>query len=182
MAIGTCEALGASQQPFDGQYTSWQTGGAGAGTIAASSIATYGQYPPATINGLTAGANQALLPTYTSTSAIPTLPPPTFSPSPPVSVGDGWYDTADTGLAPTEVQGCSYPNAWDAVSSPVPIALCPPGTVPVGVSTTASAQITGLTTSVPTTSVPTTSVPAISVPTTSVPTTSVPVPTARRAR
>ncbi|KAF8554819.1 glycoside hydrolase family 5 protein [Imleria badia] len=136
MAIGTCVALGVSPQPFRGQYLSWQTGGAGAGTIAATSIATYGQYPPATISGLIPIANEALLPTYTSTSAIPTLPPPTFSPTPTVSIGNGWYDSADTGLAPTQVQGCSYPNAWDAVSSAMPTALCPPGTVAAGVSPT----------------------------------------------
>lgn len=134
-ALGTCAALGVSQQPFNGQYASWQTGGAGAGTIAATSIAVYGQYPPATISGLTPGANQVLLPTYTSTSAIPTLLPPSFSPSPTVSVGNGWYDSADTGLAPTQVQGCSYPDAWDAVSSAMPTALCPSGTAGGGVST-----------------------------------------------
>jgi len=136
MAIGTCAALGVAQQPFDGQYASWQTGGAGAGAIPATSTALYGDYPPASINGLTPGANQALLPTYTSTSAIPTLPPPTLSPSPTVSTGNGWYDSADTGLAPTQVQGCSYPSAWDAVSSAMPTALCPPGATPVGGSTT----------------------------------------------
>ncbi|KAG6382083.1 glycoside hydrolase family 5 protein [Boletus reticuloceps] len=135
-ALGTCAALGVSPQPFNGQYASWQTGGAGAGTIAATSLAMYGQYPPASINGLTSGANQALLPTYTSTSPIPTLPPPSFSPTPTVSIGDGWYDSADTGLAPTQVQGCSYPDAWDAVGSAVPTTLCPPGTVVAGVSTT----------------------------------------------
>ncbi|KAG9312258.1 glycoside hydrolase family 5 protein [Chiua virens] len=143
-ALGTCEALGVSQQPFSGQYASWQTGGAGAGDIPASSIASYGQYPPSSINGLTPSANQALLPTYTSTSAVPTLPPPTFSPTPTVSVGGGWYDSADTGLAPTEVQGCGYPSAWDAVSSSMPTALCPPGTAAATVSTpqiTASAII-----------------------------------------
>ncbi|KAF8132038.1 glycoside hydrolase family 5 protein [Boletus edulis] len=135
-ALGTCAALGVSPQPFNGQYASWQTGGAGAGTIAATSLAMYGQYPPASINGVASGANQALLPTYTSTSPIPTLPPPSFSPTPTVSVGDGWYDSADTGLAPTQVQGCSYPDAWDAVSSAVPTTLCPPGTVVASVSTT----------------------------------------------
>ncbi|KIJ11889.1 glucan 1,3-beta-glucosidase [Paxillus involutus ATCC 200175] len=131
-ALGVCEALGTPEEPFNGQYSAWQTGGAGAGTIAAASIATYGQYPPASISGLIPGANQALLPTYTSTSVIPTLPPPTFTPSPPasVSLGNGWFDSGDTGLAPTEVQGCTYPSAWDAVSSPMPTALCPPGSGP----------------------------------------------------
>ncbi|KAL4079041.1 glycoside hydrolase family 5 protein [Scleroderma citrinum] len=127
-AIGTCAALGVSGPAFDGTYLSWQTGGAGAGTIAASSVSEYIQYPPTSIAGLTAGAIQTNLPTYTLTgSPVPTLPPPTFSPQPPssVSIGNGWYDANDQALSPTEVAGCSYPNAWDAVSSPVPAAPCP---------------------------------------------------------
>ncbi|KAG1738187.1 glycoside hydrolase family 5 protein [Suillus lakei] len=126
-AVGTCAALGATGPQFDGVYSAYQTGGPGAGTIVASSVTSYGQYPPTPINGLTLGAIQSLLPTYTSTSAVPTLPPPTFSPSPSpsVSTGNGWFDSGDTGLAPTQVQGCTYPNAWDAVSSTMPTALCP---------------------------------------------------------
>lgn len=126
-AVGTCAALGAAGPQFDGVYAAYQTGGPGAGTIVASSVSSYGQYPPTPINGLIVGAIQSLLPTYTSTSAVPTLPPPTFSPSPSPSVnaGNGWFDSKDTGLAPTQVQGCTYPNAWDAVSSAMPTALCP---------------------------------------------------------
>ncbi|KAH7929557.1 glycoside hydrolase family 5 protein [Leucogyrophana mollusca] len=128
-AVGTCAALGASGSQFDGTYEAYQTGGPGAGTIVASSVAEYGQYPPSTISGLPEGAIMSLMPTYTSTSAIPTLPPPTFSASTThsISVGDGWFDLADTGLAPTEVQGCTYPNAWSAVSVAMPTALCPTG-------------------------------------------------------
>lgn len=126
-AIGTCAALGEIGPQFDGVYQAYQTGGPGAGTIVAASVTSYGQYPPTPINGLPLGAIQSLLPTYTSTSAVPTLPPPTFSPSPSpsVSAGNGWFDSGDTGLAPTQVQGCTYPNAWDAVSSAMPTALCP---------------------------------------------------------
>ncbi|KAG1767470.1 glycoside hydrolase family 5 protein [Suillus placidus] len=126
-AMGTCAALGEIGPQFDGVYQAYQTGGPGAGTIVAASVTSYGQYPPTPINGLPLGAIQSLLPTYTSTSAVPTLPPPTFSPSPSPSVnaGNGWFDSGDTGLAPTQVQGCTYPNAWDAVSSPMPTALCP---------------------------------------------------------
>ncbi|KIM55421.1 glycoside hydrolase family 5 protein [Scleroderma citrinum Foug A] len=127
-ALGTCAALGVSGTPFDGTYLSWQTGGAGAGTISPASVSSYSQYPPTSISGLTAGATQSNLPTYTLTgSPVPTLPPPTFSPQPPasVSIGNGWHDVNDQALSPTEVSGCSYPNAWDAVSSPVPAAPCP---------------------------------------------------------
>ncbi|KAF9234820.1 glycoside hydrolase family 5 protein [Melanogaster broomeanus] len=162
-AVGTCAALGVSGQPFNGQYASWQTGGVGAGTIAAASIATYGQYPPSTLSGLIPGANQALLPTYTSTGAVSTLPPPTFTPSPPaaVSVGNGWFDSADTGLAPTAVQGCTYPDAWDAVQVAMPTALCPAGATTAPVITPApSATGLSVTTSATTTSTTSITLPA----------------------
>jgi len=59
-----------------------------------------------------------LLPTYTSTGSDPTLPPPTLTASAThsIDVGDGWYDTADNGLAATVIQGCSYPDAWVSVA------------------------------------------------------------------
>ena len=126
-ALGRCAALGISGPSFDGTYLSWQTSGAGAGTISPASISSY-PYLPTSIAGLTAGAIQAHLPTYTLTcSPVPTFPPPTFSPSPPasVSIGNGWFDSNDQALSPTEVSGCSYLNVWDAVSSAVPAALCP---------------------------------------------------------
>lgn len=153
-AAGTCAALGVAGSPFDGVYSAYQTGGPGAGTIVASSISSYGQYPPTSINGLPSGATQSLLPTYTSTSAVPTLPPPTFSPSPSpsVSAGNGWFDSGDTGLAPTQVQGCTYPNAWDAVSSPMPTALCPSSTGGATPVTTTPVTTTPVTTTPVTTS------------------------------
>ncbi|KAH7909647.1 glycoside hydrolase family 5 protein [Hygrophoropsis aurantiaca] len=130
-AVGTCDSLGVSANAFDGTYQGYQTGGPGAGTIVAASISSYGQYPPSTLSGLPEGAVMSLVPTYTSTSAIPTLPPPTFSASTThsISVGDGWFDLADTGLAPTEVQGCTYPNAWSAVGVAMPTAPCPAGAI-----------------------------------------------------
>ncbi|EGN91810.1 glycoside hydrolase family 5 protein [Serpula lacrymans var. lacrymans S7.3] len=126
-AVGSCAALGVSENQFDGTYSPYQTGGAGAGTIDPASISSYGQYPPSTLSGLTSGAVMSLLPTYTSTGTVVTLPPLTFSPkpTPSVSVGNGWHDSADTGAGPTEVQGCTYPNAWSAVSAAMPTALCP---------------------------------------------------------
>jgi glucan 1,3-beta-glucosidase len=128
IAAGTCAALGVAAQQFDGVYQPYQTGGPGAGTIDPASVSSYGQYPPTSINGLTAGATQSLLPTYTSTRAIPKLPPPTFTPNPPssVTIGNGWFDASDTGLAAAEVAGCTYPDAWDAVSATMPTAVCPP--------------------------------------------------------
>ncbi|KAG2043401.1 glycoside hydrolase superfamily [Suillus americanus] len=119
-AVGTYAALGVTGPQFDGVYQAYQTGGPGAGTIVASSVTSYGQYPPTPINGLPLRAIQSLLPTYTSTTAVTTLPPPIFSPSPfpSVSTGNGWFDSGDTtGLAPTQVQGGTTPVTTPLSSS-----------------------------------------------------------------
>ncbi|KAJ6536155.1 glycoside hydrolase [Mycena capillaripes] len=129
-AQGKCAAIGVKGVQFDGKYSAWQTGGAGAGTIAASSTAKFGQWPPATISGVDAGAMK-LLPTYTATGSIPTLTfiTPTVTGivatvTPTVSIGNGWFDAADTMPAITAVAGCTYPAAWSALSLPAPTARC----------------------------------------------------------
>ncbi|PCH41703.1 glycoside hydrolase family 5 protein [Wolfiporia cocos MD-104 SS10] len=112
-AIGTCEALGvADSNVFDGTYVSWQTGGAGAGDIPATAVAAYSQYPPPAINNANS-ADPLSLPRYTPTSAVPTLPPPTFTGA-TITVGKGWADAQDTALAIVPIQGCDYPDAWGA--------------------------------------------------------------------
>ena len=117
VANGTCAAVGASGTAFNGAYLPWQTGGAGAGTITGTVV-----WPPASIPG---GGAVTLLPSYTATAAIVSLPPPTLTPTPTkgVNVGSGWFDSDDTALAPTPISGCTYPNAWDAADAAVP-ALC----------------------------------------------------------
>ncbi|KAJ6467760.1 glycoside hydrolase family 5 protein [Mycena sanguinolenta] len=122
-ALGTCAELGVSGPQFVGTFSSWQTGGAGAGTIAPSAIAQFGVWPPATISNVAAAAS--LLPTYTPTGSVSTLVYTTPAPSTAratasVSAGDGWFDTGDTALAMTTVAGCTYPDAWGAVSTAVP--------------------------------------------------------------
>ncbi|KAI0759749.1 glycoside hydrolase [Trametes elegans] len=110
-ALGLCQSLNYAQNdPWDGNYQPWQTGGEGAGEIAATAVASFSQYPPPQISNVN-GANPAQLPMYTATSAVPTLPPPTFSAA-TVSAGDGWEDAADTSLAAVQIAGCAYPNAW----------------------------------------------------------------------
>jgi glucan 1,3-beta-glucosidase len=122
-SVGTCAALGDSGDSFDGDYVSWQTGGPGAGTIAATAVAEYGQWPPTSIAG--AGAEATLLPTYTPTGIVETLAPPSLTVTPSgVTVGNGWYDPSDTAGAPTPIAGCSYPNAWDAITIAVPVTQC----------------------------------------------------------
>ncbi|KAG6840682.1 hypothetical protein C0991_005143, partial [Blastosporella zonata] len=118
-ALGTCESLGVSGPNFDGVFEPWQTGGVGAGTIAASSTASY-PWPPATI--FNAGVHGSALPVYTPTGTVATLAPPTLTASATASVnaGNGWFNAQDNGGAPTPIAGCKYPDAWDAIGVPVP--------------------------------------------------------------
>ncbi|KAL7281935.1 hypothetical protein ACG7TL_003402 [Trametes sanguinea] len=110
-ALGLCQSLGFAQNvPWNGTYQPWQTGGAGAGDIAATAVASFSQYPPPEISNVS-GEDPAQLPVYTATSAVPTLPTPTFSAA-TVTGGDGWADPADTSLAVVQIAGCAYPNAW----------------------------------------------------------------------
>ncbi len=111
-AVGTCDTLDVPfNTPFNGSYPSWQTGGAGAGTIAPTATAALEEYPPTLSNAM--NANPTLLPHYTDVSANPTLPAPTFSAA-TTTGGDGWADAQDTMLAPAPVPGCVYPDAWAA--------------------------------------------------------------------
>lgn len=110
------------QAPFNGSYQSWQTGGAGAGTIVATSVETYGIWPPTTLANV-AAPSITLLPQYTSTESMITLPPPTFTAA-TVSAEDGWADASDTASKVTAISGCVYPFAWDAVNSPIPTGAC----------------------------------------------------------
>ncbi|KAJ7463501.1 glycoside hydrolase family 5 protein [Mycena galericulata] len=134
-SVGTCAALGVDSAPFDGTFSAWQTGGAGAGTIAPTAIASFGTWPPATISNVAAAA-LTVLPTYTQTGSVATLtyitPTPSGSASgaatvkPTVSVGNGWVDPSDTAPGVTSVAGCTYVDAWSALNAavPTPTALC----------------------------------------------------------
>ncbi|KZP09046.1 glycoside hydrolase family 5 protein [Athelia psychrophila] len=122
-AISHCANQGAGGSfPFNGQFQPWQTGGVGAGVIASTFIAQYGQWPPNLNGGLSTPEAASLLPMYTSTGTVATLPPPTLTASVThsISVGDGWYDSSDTIGGVTAAAGCAYPNAWSAVSIAIP--------------------------------------------------------------
>lgn len=109
---GKCAALGVALGSFNGSYLPWQTGGDGAGNIPATATNSY-PWPPVTISN--AGVLPSLLPVYTPTGVITTLPPPTFTAT-KVTI-NGWYDSGDTNPAPTPIPGCAYPNAWAAPSN-----------------------------------------------------------------
>ncbi|TFK68459.1 glycoside hydrolase [Pluteus cervinus] len=117
-SVGTCASLGVSGPIFDGQYESWQTGGAGAGQLAAAATDSFPWPPPSISN---AGA-PSLLPSYTPTAPIPTLPPISLTPTPKptVNVGDGWFNAQDTAGAMTTIEGCTYPDAWGALNAAIP--------------------------------------------------------------
>ncbi|KAJ6478653.1 hypothetical protein DFH09DRAFT_1341824 [Mycena vulgaris] len=105
---------------FDDPFSSWKTGGAGAGTIAPTALRSFSVCPPATLSNVNVPATQ--LPIYTSTSTIPTLtfvtPTPTASRSGSAatelitaSVGNGWFDRQEQTMTP--VAGCPCPDAWN---------------------------------------------------------------------
>ncbi|OSC98799.1 glycoside hydrolase family 5 protein [Trametes coccinea BRFM310] len=126
VASGKCEHLGADMAPFDGNFQSWQTGGAGAGVIAPAATQDLA-WPPQLSN--VAAADQAQLPQYTPTGTLSTLPPPTFS-TPGVTVtatvGNGWSNNQDTTPMVTPIAGCAYPDAWDALNAAIPAGGCQP--------------------------------------------------------
>ncbi|KAJ6549603.1 hypothetical protein DFH09DRAFT_926049, partial [Mycena vulgaris] len=130
VAAGKCGALGVTGAQFDGTYSAWQTGGAGAGTIAASATDAFGTWPPATISNVDP-AVLTILPTYTATGSVPTLtyitPSATGSAAavtPTGSIGNGWFDAGDTAPGVTAVAGCTYTDAWNALSLTAPTAAC----------------------------------------------------------
>ena len=115
-ASGVC----GNTSPWTPPLKSWQTGGAGADQIPASFSSAY-TWPPASISN--AGA-ASLLPTYTQTGPIPTLPGPTFtSATASVSIGSGWQNNADKQGMAVPIPTCSYYDPWIGTTDP-PSPLC----------------------------------------------------------
>lgn len=109
-ASGTCESLGYAQdQPFDGAYASWQTSGVDA-TLTPSTTEDYSWPPPTLVDQ----PDAAQLPVYTPTGALPTLAMPTGA------SGNGWFNAQDTRGAYVPIQGCAYPDPWNAHGVPIP--------------------------------------------------------------
>lgn len=120
------EGVCGNSNPWNPPLRSWQTGGAGAGNIPASVTASLA-WPPPTISN--AGAI-SLLPSYTSTGAIVTLPGPTFTTSQgstataTVDVGNGWENSGDNAGMNVEVPTCSYLDPWIGPTAAPPSPLC----------------------------------------------------------
>ncbi|KIY71672.1 glycoside hydrolase family 5 protein [Cylindrobasidium torrendii FP15055 ss-10] len=106
--VGKC---GTGVARFDGDYQPYMTGGTGAGTITAAVEA----WPPATIAGADLPATQLFQ--YTMAGTPVTLPGPTATGDTKV---DGWANDSDNGPAPTQIPGCTYPDAWRANDATVP--------------------------------------------------------------
>ena len=120
---GTCNAAGVNK-PFAGPLQPSQTGGVGAGTIAPAFVASFGQWPPATLASI---PDAGVLPTYTPTGAVPTLPPPTYTLKSGATTvgGNGWANANDNLGAPVNISGCTYPDGWAQTSIPLPTEACP---------------------------------------------------------
>ncbi|KAJ7683958.1 glycoside hydrolase superfamily, partial [Mycena rosella] len=112
-AIGKCQALGLTPSPFNGTYAPWATGGA-TSSIPASSSASF-PWPPTTISN--AVVPVTLMPTYTSTGSIITMPPATFTaaPSSVTASVNGWLDAQDTAGGVVTVAGCTYPDEYNGI-------------------------------------------------------------------
>ena len=113
-SIGVC----GNSNPWAPPLQPWQTGGTGAGSNVQSSGL---QWPPASI---TLGGDVDILPSYTPTGTILTLPGPTFTQSGgssgKVDVGDGWANPSDTRGMYVQIQGCSYLDPWVGASATPP--------------------------------------------------------------
>ena len=71
-----------------------------------------------------------MLPSYTSTGSIITLPGPTFTSSSgspattTINVGNGWENAADNQGLFTPIPTCTYLDPWVSPGTPAPSPLC----------------------------------------------------------
>ncbi|WWC91478.1 uncharacterized protein L201_006424 [Kwoniella dendrophila CBS 6074] len=124
-AGGHCKQLGIGGNQFEGTYPASATGSFANGTptIAADQLASHTIWPPTTL-GPSFGADQVpLLPTLTQTGSLNILPTASH-PSNATNIGSGWANTNDQKGAWVKVNGCDYPDEYDAVNASVPTGVC----------------------------------------------------------
>lgn len=120
------EGVCGNTNPWSPPLQAWQTGGAGAGDIPSSASAALA-WPPPTISN---GGPVSLLPSYTPTGTIVTLPGPSFTHSSgstataSVDVGNGWANPADTDGLMVAIPSCSYLDPWIGPTANPPSPLC----------------------------------------------------------
>lgn len=73
-------------------------GQAGAGKVDPTQASSHA-FPPVTLGPSFTGTQIALLPTYTPTGSLKTLPAPTFTAAPSADVGNGWKNPSDSDMA-----------------------------------------------------------------------------------
>ncbi|PCH38152.1 glycoside hydrolase family 5 protein [Wolfiporia cocos MD-104 SS10] len=124
-ADGVCSPTSVFTPPL----SAWQTGGAGAGTVAASASA-YAWPPSVLSNSGFSQTSAAAFPAYTPTGSQVTLAPPTFTESVSgktetvsASAGDGWENASDTQGKYVPVATCNYLFPWIGPTDP-PSPLC----------------------------------------------------------
>jgi glucan 1,3-beta-glucosidase len=113
-----------NSDPWNPPLLAWQTGGTGAGNIPATASAAVAWPPPA----ISSGGAIAVLPSYTPTGPLTTLPVPTFTSSPTSSAtiyaGNGWANSADTAGMMVQIPSCSYLDPWVGPTVAPPSPLC----------------------------------------------------------
>lgn len=124
-AQGVC----GNANPWTPPLKAWQTGGAGADNIPAS-VSTALSWPPPVISN---GGPISLLPSYTPTGVLVTLPVPTFTYSSgatataTINAGDGWANPSDTSGLMVTAASCSYLDPWIGPTAAPPSPLCSGG-------------------------------------------------------
>ncbi|KAH7107767.1 glycoside hydrolase [Auriculariales sp. MPI-PUGE-AT-0066] len=124
-ADGKCSAAN-----FDGVFSAWQTGGAGAGSTAATYTTQY-PWPPVQISSTTYvdGATPTpasmlyatALPWYTPTGTVIVLPTPTFfGANKTVDGGNGIANPQAVESMYTIVAGCTYPEVYSGNTAAIP--------------------------------------------------------------
>ncbi|KAK0458473.1 exo-beta-1,3-glucanase [Desarmillaria tabescens] len=111
-AVGTC----GNSSPWTGTLS------AGSGSIPAS-VSSSLSWPPATISN---GGALTLLPSYTPTGVVPTLPAQTVTASATASIdaGDGWNNSGDKDGLMVNISSCSYLDPWVGPTAAPPSPLC----------------------------------------------------------
>lgn len=115
--------LAPAPTPFNGRLAPWMTGGAGAGRIAPTQLASYNTWPPVSLANVPAAPPSvslqvALLPTWTATGA-----PLTLSASPTPTGYSGLGQVLDTPYY-TSVAGCSYMDPWYTAPPNTSLSAC----------------------------------------------------------
>ena len=106
-ARGACESFGAApSHPFDGAYAPAQTG---SGTAMAVETEDVLAWPPALLH--VSGAQAA-------------LPGPTAGAGDGATTAGAGAGSGSIGKAFAPIEGCAYPDAWDALGAKVPVGGC----------------------------------------------------------